>query len=728
VRTQAPLEFDSPAHVLHLFSQIPPHPNVTAPLDTWVGADGKRVVITPWDEERGFPEWQEAKQREGAWTPSTAARACRDIASGLAHVHAHGILHRDVKPANVFVTVDGTCMLGELHSAAQESYTSRKFTGSPLWMAPEVLSESQPASRASDVFSLGVMLYQIACGRSTGIVHPYVPAGEEVRTIQELGNFLMYGRLQMGRLRDLDPRLKPILMRTLDRDPAVRPTATTVAAVLTLALEAPDMLPGSSAELADARREAVAARDAAAAAQRDKTAAQAQATEARRSAETADRRAAEAERVAAAARDAATAAQRDKTAAQAQATEARRSAETADRRAAEADRVAAATRAELARMRELAAAASSTPASPGGGGMSAADANELRLARSLFTTITAAVSVRVDDVVFESKRGSRVRLGGGKFGDVYTASMHGMRRVVKCPRPPKGADVLTAKQVMDFWCEVAVQRLLDHPHIVAVQGGYSVPDRDRPGVIEEAGMVMERCEGGTLEDALHGVLEDGVVVKAPRVCLSAHRLRWAAQTLSALAYLHARDLIHADLKAENVLLSDTDPGAAAAKLSDFGMSKFRADGASTKESLLGIRGSLAYMDPRLMSNDGSGGDSGSLRKVSDVYSAGVLLWELVTVRRPHDTIVYPPDSRATADQQLAYFVRYVREGGRPASPDQLAALTPAGIGGLIGRMWAVKAEDRPTMAAALAELCSLTGLPLPPAGAGVGAAGGAGAR
>jgi hypothetical protein len=90
-----------------------------------------------------------------------------------------------------------------------------------------------------------------------------------------------------------------------------------------------------------------------------------------------------------------------------------------------------------------------------------------------------------------------------------------------------------------------------------------------------------------------------------------------------------------------------------------------------------------------------------------VYSAGVMLWELATVRRPYDKLVYPPEAMAAADLQLAHFVRHVREGGRPATPEQLAALAPAGIGALIGRMWAARAEDRPTIVAAGEELARL---------------------
>jgi hypothetical protein len=332
-------------------------------------------------------------------------------------------------------------------------------------------------------------------------------------------------------------------------------------------------------------------------------------------------------------------------------------------------------------------------------------ANELMHA-VLHPPLEAAVQaayLRGEDVeIVRDAAHDRVRLGGGAQGDVYAATL---QCVAKVPKPPKGAAVHSDATVAAFWQEVAFHQPLCHPHIVAVHGGTIVADA-ATGRAKELRMVMERCGGGTLEGRLHG--GEGGAGAAPGTLRQ--RLTWAAQVMSALVYLHARDIIHADLKPENVLLEDESPGARA-KLSDFGHSVKRRDGSATRDSLLGFRGSLAYVDCRVLAGGAGGaggaGDSGSIRKASDVYSAGVMLWELATVRRPYDKLVYPPEAMAAADLQLAHFVRHVREGGRPGTPEQLAALAPAGIGALIGRMWAARAEDRPTIAAAGEELARL---------------------
>jgi hypothetical protein len=311
--------------------------------------------------------------------------------------------------------------------------------------------------------------------------------------------------------------------------------------------------------------------------------------------------------------------------------------------------------------------------------------------------------LHADAVTFElTRRGQRVRLGKGSFSDVYAATFGDQPCVVKVPHIDGDPATVPAVVQAAFWAEVRTQFAFRHPHIVALHGGYADVDPAAGGVVE-LGAVMERCSGGTLDKRLHG--GEGGAGAAPGTLKQ--RLAWASQVLSALVYLHAKDFIHADLKPENVLLEDASPGARA-KLSDFGLSVKRRDGSATRESLLGFRGSLGYVDCRVLAGGAGGaGDSGSIRKPSDVYSAGVMLWELATVRRPYDKLVYPPDAASNATLQLRHFCEPVGGGGRPPTPAELAMVAPAGLGALIGRMWAARAKDRPTIVAAGEELARL---------------------
>jgi serine/threonine protein kinase len=204
--------------------------------------------------------------------------------------------------------------------------------------------------------------------------------------------------------------------------------------------------------------------------------------------------------------------------------------------------------------------------------------------------------------------------------------------------------------------------------------------------------------------------------------------------LSAVAYLHARDIIHADLKPDNVLLSA--PGdLAVAKLSDFGLAKVRADLSSTHASMVAARGTPLYMDPQLYADivsglhvstsgdpfvtaggaasaaAGAGGGAGatpalrgSLRKPSDVFSAGIMLWQCVTGAEPYASV---HEDGAPVCSSVPRLQSYVANGGRPATPSELAALRPDGIGPLIACMWDAAAARRPTAEVAEERLAAL---------------------
>jgi len=98
------------------------------------------------------------------------ARAFADVADGLQHAHSKGVIHRDVKPSNLILDREGRLRIldfGLAHLEGQESLTlSGDFVGTPLYMSPEQARRRKiPVDHRTDVYSLGVTMYEALCGR-----------------------------------------------------------------------------------------------------------------------------------------------------------------------------------------------------------------------------------------------------------------------------------------------------------------------------------------------------------------------------------------------------------------------------------------------------------------------------------------------------------------------------------------------------------------------------------
>lgn len=99
-------------------------------------------------------------------TPEEAVRLLRDAASALAHVHALGFVHGDVKPANLLRRGDGDLVLADFGCARPAGTLARPDgppPGSPLYAAPEYVA-GVPMTPGVDVYALGILFYEWLCG------------------------------------------------------------------------------------------------------------------------------------------------------------------------------------------------------------------------------------------------------------------------------------------------------------------------------------------------------------------------------------------------------------------------------------------------------------------------------------------------------------------------------------------------------------------------------------
>jgi len=155
----------------------------------------------------------------GAMSGERSAAIGADIAAGLAAAHTKGVVHRDVKPSNIFLTPEGHAMIGDFGIARLQrgdmtlTMTGQAF-GSPPYIAPEQATGGQVDARA-DIYSLGCVLYHMLAG------HPPFEGDESVALTYQHVHTVPPTLEELGVA--VSPELSALVASMLRKDPAARP-------------------------------------------------------------------------------------------------------------------------------------------------------------------------------------------------------------------------------------------------------------------------------------------------------------------------------------------------------------------------------------------------------------------------------------------------------------------------------------------------------------------------
>lgn len=272
----------------------------------------------------------------------------------------------------------------------------------------------------------------------------------------------------------------------------------------------------------------------------------------------------------------------------------------------------------------------------------------------------------------------------GGMSAVYAAQDERLERAVAV----KVLDANLAEDpafVRRFQREAKAAARLSDPHVVAV-----FDEGEDDGLLF---LVMELVPGRTLRS----------VIDAGGPMPAGEALALLDQILAALTAAHGAGLVHRDVKPENVLIT---PGGLA-KVTDFGLARALADPQASGGGAGTFMGTAAYLAPE-QAQSGSGDER------SDVYSAGVLLFELVTGELPF-----------TADTAYAMADRHVRES--VPAPSSIEPSVPASVDSLVATATNKHPEDRYPDAASFATAVhgvqrTLGPVPVPGPGPGPGSA------
>lgn len=136
------------------------HPNIVKYVDT-IKTDDHLHIILEFVENGSLAQ---TIKKFGPFSEPLCAIYVSQVLEGLAYLHDQGVVHRDIKGANILTTKDGLVKLADFGVAMSDSEKSNSVVGTPYWMAPEIIEMAGPSS-ACDIWSVGCTVVELLTGK-----------------------------------------------------------------------------------------------------------------------------------------------------------------------------------------------------------------------------------------------------------------------------------------------------------------------------------------------------------------------------------------------------------------------------------------------------------------------------------------------------------------------------------------------------------------------------------
>lgn len=193
------------------------HPNIPPVYDIGIDSRGRPFYVMQLIRGRTFAAVLESRTHDPErWSLVRLLGLFQRLCAALEYAHDRGLLHLDVKPANIMTGEQGQLYLVDWGLCSSESEDLRHMRGTPAYMSPEQANAKGKITEASDIYALGCVLYEICCGSRAFPDRTASQVLDRVRT----------GSFDRGdNWNKISPELRTLLDSALSRSPSARPSA-----------------------------------------------------------------------------------------------------------------------------------------------------------------------------------------------------------------------------------------------------------------------------------------------------------------------------------------------------------------------------------------------------------------------------------------------------------------------------------------------------------------------